>query len=175
VAILGMGEIGVELARRLIAFRPSEVLYNKRTRYPQAVEQQLGITYSDPSDCVQRADILISLLPYAPDTDLSINAVTFDSMKTGAILVHAGSGSVIDEQALVDALKSGKLAGAALDTFEYEPLSPTHPLVLLSREPRSNLLLTPHVAAASLPDTRTDDFSEIMRFVTSEPLRYQVD
>jgi len=175
VAILGMGEIGVELARRLIAFRPSEVLYNKRTRYPQAVEQQLGITYSDPSDCVQRADILISLLPYAPDTDLSINAVTFDSMKTGAILVHAGSGSVIDEQALVDALKSGKLAGAALDTFEYEPLSPTHPLVLLSREPRSNLLLTPHVAAASLPDTRTDDFSEIMRFVTGEPLRYQVD
>ncbi len=174
ISILGMGEIGVEFARRVAAFRPAVVLYHKRERYPASVENELGISYADHLECVRRADVLISLLPYAPDTDRSLNSATFESMKPGAMLVHAGSGSVIDEQALVTALKSGKLAGAALDTFEYEPLAPTHPLVAMARDPRSNLLLTPHTAAASLPNTRAADFSEIVRLLKGEPLQYQV-
>ncbi len=140
ISILGMGEIGVEFVRRVAGFQPAEILYSKRTRYPADIESLLGITYASEADCVRRADILISLLPYAPDTDRSIHGGTFTAMKTGAILIHAGSGSVIDEQALVEALLSGKLAGAALDTFEYEPLAPTHSLVALARDPHSNLL-----------------------------------
>ncbi len=163
IAILGMGEIGVEFARRIACFRPAAVLYNKRTRYPVAVETELGLTYADQPECVRRADVLISLLPYAAETDCSLNAETFAAMRRGAILVHAGSGSVIDEGALVDALQSGHLAGAALDTYEFEPLQPDHPLVILARDPRSNLLLTPHVAAASLPADRADDYAEIVR------------
>ncbi len=175
VSILGMGEIGVELARRLVPFRPAVVLYHKRDRYPTSVEADLQITYADMLNCVRRADVLVTLLPFAAQTDQSINANTFDMMKPGAILVHAGSGSVIDEAALIEALKSGKLSGAALDTFEYEPLSPTHPLVALARDPHSNLLLTPHTAAASLGAVgRADDFSEIVRAVRGEPLKYVV-
>ncbi len=86
-------------------------------------------------------------------------------MKQGAVLIHAGSGSVIDETALVDALKRGKLAGAALDTYEYEPLQPDHLLVQYAHDPNSNLLLTPHTAGASLPESRADDYAEIVHYL----------
>lgn len=172
LAIVGMGEIGVELARRVIPFCPAEVLYFKRTRYPETIEQDLGIRYAPLLECARNADILISLLPYAPDTDQALDTAFFAQMPHGSYLIHAGSGSVIDESALIDALQTGQLAGAALDTYEYEPLQSDHPLVVLARDPRSNLLLTPHTAAASLPDTRADDYSEIIRSLNGEPLRY---
>jgi phosphoglycerate dehydrogenase-like enzyme len=174
VAILGMGEIGVEFARRVAPFRPADVLYFKRTRYPETVERELGIRYAAMDECAQRADVIISLLPYAPETDLILNTTFFAQMPHRSYLVHAGSGSVIDESALIDGLNSGRLAGAALDTYEYEPLQADHPLVKLARDPSSNLLLTPHVAAASLPDTRADDYDEIIRFLRGEPLRYPI-
>jgi phosphoglycerate dehydrogenase-like enzyme len=152
VAILGMGEIGVEAARRLRAFGPSRVLYNKRTPYPSAVERDLlGATWADREDCLSAADVLVSLLPYSADTDRSLDAAAFARMKPGACVVHAGSGSVIDEVALLRALRSGYLGGAALDTFEWEPLEPVHPLVTYACDPDSNLLLTPHVAVAAEP------------------------
>jgi D-3-phosphoglycerate dehydrogenase len=174
VAILGMGEIGVELARRLKPFRLNTLYYNKRTPYPQAVERELWLRYAPMLECVKQADVLVSLLPFTPVTDRSIHAGTFALMKPSAVFVHAGSGSVIDEQALVEALKSGKLAGAALDTYEFEPLQPTHSLDALARDPQSNFLLTPHTAAASLPESRADDFSEIIRFIQHEPLKYEI-
>jgi len=175
IAILGMGEIGVEFARRAVSCRPKEMLYFKRSRYPEMVERNLGIQYAPLLECARGADVLISLLPYAPDTDRVLTAELFAQMPHGSYLVHAGSGSVVDETALIDALKRGQLAGAALDTFEFEPLQPDHPLVGLARDPDANLLLTPHTAAASLPASRADDYSEIVRFLHGEPLRYLID
>ena len=174
VAIVGMGEIGVELSRRLKPFGLKHLYYNKRSRYPQSVERELWLTYASLTECAERADVLISLLPFSAATDRSIHAGTFKLMKPTAVLVHAGSGSVIDEQALIEALREKHLAGAALDTFEYEPLQPTHSLVQLARDPLSNLLLTPHTADASLPDTRPDDYSEVVRFLAHEPLKYEI-
>lgn len=174
IAILGMGEIGVELARRIAPFRPAEVLYNKRTPYPAAIEQSLGIHYASLLDCVQRAELLIVLLPYAAETDYLLNAELLAKMPHGAYLVGAGSGSVIDEQALINALHSGQLAGAALDTYEYEPLPADHPLVRMARDPFSNLLLTPHTAAVSGGGSRADDYGEIIRFLAGEPLRHTI-
>lgn len=174
VSILGMGEIGIELARRLRPFGLERLNYYKRKRYPQAVERSLGLRYADMLDCVKEADVLASLLPYSTETDRSIHAGTFALMKPTAVLIHAGSGSVIDEQALVEAIKSGQLAGVALDTYEYEPLQPTHSLVQLARDPTSNLLLTPHTAAASLPPDRSEDYAEIVRFLKGELLKYGV-
>ncbi len=174
VSILGMGEIGVELARRLKPFHLGALYYFKRKPYPQSVERSLWLHYADMLDCVKYADVLVSLLPFTAETDRSIHAGTLALMKPGAVLVHAGSGSVIDEQALVEALRGHKLAGAALDTFEFEPLQPTHSLVTLARDPNVNLLLTPHVAAASLPDDRAEDFAEVMRFLAHEPLKHEI-
>ena len=77
-------------------------------------------------------------------------------MKRGACLVSCGSGSVIDEAALAEALREGRLAGAALDTFEWEPIRPDNPLLPLARDPARNVLLTPHTAAGSSRDADSD-------------------
>ena len=174
VAILGMGEIGVELARRLKGFAPGAVLYHKRTPYPADVERELGVASADREECLARADALVCLFPYGPETDLSLGAAAFGRMKQGAALVHGGSGSVLDEGALLSALRSGRLSGAALDTYEWEPLAPEHPLAAYARDPASNLLLTPHVAGAAEPGSYAGDFDEVVRFLGGEPLRWEV-
>ncbi len=174
VAILGMGEIGVELARRLKSFRLKQVYYHKRTRYSPTVENELGLNYALPQDCIPQADVLVCLLPFSAETDRSIDAHLFGLMKPSTTLIHAGSGSVIDEQALIAALRTGQLAGAALDTYEYEPLQPDNPLVQVARDPTMNLLLTPHTAGASLPSGRAGDYSELIRYLRGESLQYRV-
>lgn len=173
IAIIGMGEIGVELARRLRPFRPAEVRYHKRTPYPPAIEQALGLQAASLTDCVQHADLVIVLLPCAAETDQVFNADLIGQMRRGAYLVGAGSGSVIDERALIDALQRGHLAGAALDTYEYEPLPADHPLRVIARDPFSNLLLTPHVAAVG-GGSRAADYDEISRFLAGEPLQHEL-
>ncbi|HEX9923939.1 MAG TPA: NAD(P)-dependent oxidoreductase, partial [Anaerolineae bacterium] len=120
IGILGFGEIGAELARRLQGWG-CRVLYHKRRRLPGAVETDLNLTYVDVDTLFAQSDYIANLLPYFPNTDLMINAAYFAKMKDGTYLVSCGSGSVIDEAALADAIKSGKLSGAALDTFEWEP------------------------------------------------------
>jgi phosphoglycerate dehydrogenase-like enzyme len=174
VGILGFGEIGAELARRLRPFAPRGVLYNKRRPLPSHVEAELGITYATRAEIVAASDFLCVLLPYMTETDLSVNEATFAAMKPGSFVVHCGSGSVIDETALADALKQGHLAGAALDTFEWEPLRDDNPLVALARDPARNVLLTPHTAAATLPGGRISDWANIARVMAGEEPFYRV-
>lgn len=172
--ILGFGEIGAELARRLRGFAPAQVLYHKRRRLPSNVEADLGISYATPDDIVAQSDFLCVLLPYMPETDGSLNAATFAAIKPGAFVVNCGSGSVIDEAALAAAVASGHLGGAALDTFEWEPLRPDNPLVALARDPAANVLLTPHTAAATLPGGREGDWANIRRLLAGEALLNRV-
>jgi phosphoglycerate dehydrogenase-like enzyme len=182
VGILGFGEIGAELARRLRAFQPSQVIYHKRRQLPIKVEQALGLTYAGHDALVANGDFLCSLLPFYPETEMLLNAGTFARMKRGAFLVHCGSGGVIDEQALAEAVRSGQLGGAALDTYEWEPIRPHNPLLSLARDGASNVLLTPHTAAgAPGPEgaprkyTRQSDYINIMRLLRGEPLLHQVE
>lgn len=177
VGILGMGEIGAELARRLRGWG-CVLLYHKRRRLPQNVETELGITYADYDELIRQSDILVNLLPYFPSTDLSLNAQTFAAMKPGAILVSVGSGSVIDEAALAQAVASGSLAGAALDTYEWEPIRPNNPLLALARS-GGNVVLTPHTAAGSYnaqieSRERAEDYELIVRHLRGLPLPNRV-
>lgn len=174
VGILGFGEIGAELARRLRPFAPARALYHKRQPLPALVETELGITYAAPDGIMAESDFLCVLLPYLPETDLSLNAATFAAMKRGALVAHAGSGSVIDEAALAEAIRQGHLGGAALDTFEWEPLQPDNPLVQLARDPAANVLLTPHTAAATLPGKRAAEWTNVRRVLAGEPLLYRI-
>src|SRR5207248_7032781 len=106
----------------------------------------------------------LSLLPYFPETDQSLNVGFFQAMRPGALFVHCGAGAVVDETALVEALRTGHLGGAALDTYTYEPLRPDDPLLAAARDPLQNLILTPHVAAgasAAARDARAEDFPNI--------------
>lgn len=173
IGILGFGEIGVELARIVKGVRPARILYHKRSRLPVAVENELGLTYAQPTEIYQQSDILCCLLPYAKETDMSLNAAVFAQMKPGALFVHCGSGSVIDESALADAIRSGQIGGAALDTFEWEPIKPNNPLLALARTADFNVLLTPHTAAGSgdfYASHRSDDYENVARVLEGKPL-----
>lgn len=172
VGILGMGEIGVEVARRLHGFAVEQILYQKRTPYPASVERARQLAYSQI--CHQQVDMLVNLLPYSPETDHFLKAQFFSEMQPGSLLVHAGSGSTIHEEALADALQCGHLGGAALDTYEYEPLPLESPLIALAHDPRYNVLLTPHIAAGTMPLNRGEDYGEVVRFLGGETLRGRV-
>jgi lactate dehydrogenase-like 2-hydroxyacid dehydrogenase len=176
VGIVGFGEIGAELARRLQPFLPARLLYHKRTPYSAATEAELGIQYAGPEQIYAESDFLCCLLPFVPETNLVLDAGVFAAMKPGAFLVHCGSGSVIDEGALAAAIRSGHLGGAALDTYEWEPLTPDNPLLPLAREPEMNVLLTPHTAAGagSGYGGREQDYINISRLLAGEPLRFRV-
>ncbi len=177
VGILGFGEIGAELARRLQGFGPARVLYHKRRRLPPAAEQDLGLTYVSREELVGASDFLCNLLPYFPETEMSLNAAIFAAMKPGAFLVSCGSGSVIDEAALADAVRSGHLGGAALDTYEWEPIRPDNPLIPLAKDPAMNVLLTPHTAAgtiAAAAEERKRDYENIRRLLAGEPLLHRL-
>lgn len=178
VGILGFGEIGAELARTLRGFRPAQVLYHKRHRLPAAVEAELGITYETEETLFRRSDFLCNLLPFSAATELHLDRTVFQQMKRGAFLVSCGSGSTIQEADLADALQAGHLGGAALDTYEWEPLPESNPLVQIARANTRNVLLTPHVAFGARPKEqvawRSDDYSNIHRWLAQEPLLNQV-
>ena len=175
VGILGLGEIGAELARRLQGWGCS-LIYNKRRRLPKSVEADLGLTYVDRGTLFAQSDYIANLLPYFSNTDMLINAEAIATMKDGACIVSCGSGSVIDEHALAEAIKSGKLGGAALDTFEWEPIKAGNPLIGLAKA-NYNVLLTPHIAAgatAAARQHRKDDYTNIINDISGAPLLYRV-
>jgi phosphoglycerate dehydrogenase-like enzyme len=175
LGILGFGEIGLELAIRLHDF-DCRLLYHKRNRLPAHVEKRYGLHYSTPDEIAAQSDVVCSLLPFqglvAP-----LNAAFFAQMKRGSYLVHCGSGAVVDEPAMISALRSGHLAGAALDTYTYEPLRPDDPLLEPARDPMSNLILTPHVAAGGITAerrARIQNYDNILAMLSGQPLQYQI-
>ena len=175
VGILGFGEIGLELVEQLHGFHCT-VLYHKRTRLAEDVEKQLGIAYATPDAITARSDIVCSLLPYQGPKE-PIDAAYFARMKPGAIFVHCGSGAVVDQPALLAALRAGHLAGAALDTYTYEPLRAGDPLVDAVQDPALNLILTPHTAAGGVTAGgrgRAPDYDNILALLAGQALTYQI-
>jgi phosphoglycerate dehydrogenase-like enzyme len=177
VGILGFGEIGAELARRLGPWG-CRVLYAKRARLPERTERELGIEYRGSEELLRESDVVVCLLPYFRETDQWLNAARIATLKRGAILCVAGSGSVVDEQAVADALRSGRLAGAAFDTYEWEPLKPDNPLLRLADgDPAgANVFLTPHIGSCN--DIPTSEFPEFyanaVRVMQGQPVEMRV-
>lgn len=158
IGILGFGEVGAELTRRLQGWN-CRVLYAKRQRFSVDIEQNMHIEYRSQDELLRQSDIVVSLLPYFKETDQWLNAERIATMKPGALLCHAGSGSVIDERAVADAVRSGQLGGAAFDTFEWEPIKPDNPLLMLAdSDPEANIFLTPHIGSCN--DTGVSEFIE---------------
>ncbi len=148
--IVGMGQLGRALARRLRAFG-MEILYADPVALPAAVEKELGAERLDPAGVFANSDFVFSLLPLAPETTHLIDASMLAGMKSGAFLINVGRGSVVDEQAVADALASGKLQGYAADVFEMEDWSragrpaTVHPALLAHTR---KTLFTPHLGSA---------------------------
>jgi phosphoglycerate dehydrogenase-like enzyme len=158
IGILGFGEIGAELARRLKHWN-CRVVYSKRSPLPRYIEDDLRIAYCGQEDLLRESDVVICLLPYFRETDQWLNAGRIAMMKPGAYLCEAGSGSVVDEQAVADAVRSGHLAGASFDTYEWEPIKQDNPLLALAdSDPDANIFLLPHIGSCG--DVSTSEFVE---------------
>lgn len=148
LGILGMGRIGQAIARRSLGF-DMQVLYHNRSRLSAEKEAQANnATYVGKQELLSRADHLILVLPYSPQTHHTIGAAELALMKPGATLVNIARGGVVDDVALIAALRARRIAAAGLDVFEGEP--GFHPDFLTLQ----NVVLTPHIASASLPTRR---------------------
>jgi lactate dehydrogenase-like 2-hydroxyacid dehydrogenase len=147
LGIIGFGRIGQRMARRSLGF-DMRVLYASNHRASPEVEKELRAE-SVPMDRLLAESDFVSLhVPLQPSTRHLINGASFAKMKRTAYLINTTRGPVVDEAALVEALTSGKIAGAGLDVYEYEPK--VHPGLL----PLKNVVLAPHIGSASV-ETRT--------------------
>ena len=141
LGIVGMGRIGAAVARRARGFGMS-VLYNRRKRLPEAGERELGVSFASLDDLLAKSDFVSVNCAFTPETRHLIGARAFGLMKPSAILVNTARGPIVDEAALVQALESGRIAGAGLDVYEQEPR--VHPGLL----PLKQVVLTPHLGSA---------------------------
>lgn len=148
LGIIGMGRIGQAIARRSIGF-DMRVLYHNRSRLSPALEAEANhAQYASKEDVLRQADHLVLVLPYAPESHHTIGAAELALMKPGATLINLARGGIVDDLALIAALRARRIAAAGLDVFENEPAF--HPDFLSL----SNVVLTPHIASASEPTRR---------------------
>ncbi len=146
LGLVGFGRIGRAVARRAGGFQ-MKVIYADAVRAPEAAEKELHAEYRDLNALLAEADFVSVHVPLLAETRGLFDAARFGRMKPTAYLINTSRGPVVDEAALVHALESKKIAGAALDVFENEPF--IHPGLK-----RPNFVLAPHIASASL-ETRT--------------------
>lgn len=170
VAVVGLGTIGCEVAR-CCRFMGMRVLGTRRNAEPPAglhgVLDRLVPT-SALAAILSEADFAVLAVPHTPDTEALIGARELASMKRGAVLINLARGAVVDEPAMIAALQSGQLGGAALDVFAKEPPDPTNPLWDLP-----NVLMSPH--SASTVDSENAALMDLFcqnlrRYRAGEPL-----
>ena len=147
LGIVGMGRIGKGVARRAKGF-DMRVIYTDTQRADEATEREYGVMYVDKRTLLRESDFVSLHIPFFAETQHFLSDPEFALMKKTAILVNAARGPIVDEKALVRALKGAKIAGAGLDVYEKEPKCER---ALLSMK---NVVLTPHTASASI-ETRT--------------------
>ena len=148
LGILGMGRIGQAIARRAALGFGMPVIYHNRSRLDAATEAQLNARYVSKTELLQQADHLMLVLPYSTESHHAIGAAEIAQMKSTATLVNLARGGVVDDAALAAALRERRIAAAGLDVFEGEPR--VHPDLLTV----PNVVLTPHIASATLKTRR---------------------
>ncbi|MCC8142673.1 MAG: 2-hydroxyacid dehydrogenase family protein [Tannerellaceae bacterium] len=146
LGIIGMGRIGKALCKRARTCS-MEVIYYNRHQLDMAEETKLGVTYVSKEELLQQADFISLNAPYTPETFHMIGEEEFNKMKPSAILINTARGPLVDEQALVKALQTGRIHGAGLDVFEFGD----YPLPELLE--MDNVVLTPHIGTQTI-DTR---------------------
>jgi gluconate 2-dehydrogenase len=142
LGIVGMGRIGQAIARRAAGFE-MKVLYCNRKRVAADIEKRCNATYVTKDELLRQADFVVLQVPYSPETHHLIGARELKLMKPTSVLVNSTRGGVVDDAALIDALKAGTIRAAGLDVFENEPaLNPG--FVTLD-----NVVLMPHIGSST--------------------------
>lgn len=143
IGIIGMGRIGQDMASLCRAFGMN-IVYHNRNRLTDEIESNIDAHYLDLKELFHTSDMISVHTPLTDETQHLINEAAFSQMKEGVYLINAARGEIVKESALVDALKSGKVKGAGLDVYEFEPDFSNE---LVSME---NVILLPHIGSATL-------------------------
>jgi glyoxylate reductase len=143
LGLIGFGRIGREMARRAAGFRMRIIYYSPGSE-DDPVAQEVGAQPVDFETVLRESDFVSLHVPLTSETRAMINADAFARMKPGAILINTARGPVVDTDALYPALQQGRIAHAALDVTDPEPIPADHPLLKLE-----NLTIAPHIASAS--------------------------
>jgi phosphoglycerate dehydrogenase-like enzyme len=166
VGLVGLGNIGRQVARRVKAF-DARVIYYDALRLSPLDESNLGVQYVELDGLLETADVVSLHVPLNDHTRRLIDAAALSRMKPTAILINTCRGEVVDERALVEALRDRRILGAGLDTLEKEPADPGNPLLKLP-----NVTLTPHSAGPTMDSYRkrfTNGYANIERVSRGEP------
>lgn len=142
LGIIGLGRIGAAVARRASGFE-MPVLYHNRTRLPAEEEAAIGARYVDLDTLFRQSDFVSLHVPLSPDTRHLVGARELAAMKPGAYLINTARGPVVDESALLAALKGKQIAGAGLDVYEHEPA------LTQGLDALANVTLLPHMGSAT--------------------------
>jgi glyoxylate reductase len=143
LGILGMGRIGAAVARRARGFG-MRLLYYSRRRKPE-LEAALELQFRPLPELLAEADVITLHCALTPETRGILNAAAFSQMKPSAIVINTGRGGLVDQGALLEAVRTGRISGAGLDVTDPEPPAPDDPIL---HEPR--ILVTPHIGSASI-------------------------
>jgi phosphogluconate 2-dehydrogenase len=163
--IVGLGDIGMEIAKRCRAFG-MEVVYHQRQRHAPEVEVLYEARFLPFDGLLETVDYLVLILPHTAATDGLIGAAELARMKPSATLINVARGGVVDEVALVDALRSRQIAMAGLDVYREEPLPASSPLLDMP-----NVVLAPHTGGGSYRSRQLDrpaGLANIKRFFRGE-------
>jgi D-3-phosphoglycerate dehydrogenase len=165
LGVVGLGKIGSQVARRAKAFGMRVIAYDPYVREESA--EHLGVELRDFNSVLQEADFLTFHLPLTKDTYHIVGPQEFGMMKTGVRVLNVARGGIVDEQALYEAIKSGKVAGAAVDVFEQEPQR-SSPLFELDQ-----VIVTPHLGASTAEaqvNVAVDVARDIIRCLSGQPV-----
>jgi phosphoglycerate dehydrogenase-like enzyme len=169
LGLLGVGSIGSALARTARHFGMRVRGFTRRSE--DSADVDAWFHGADKATFAAALDYLVAILPGTPATRHIVDAELLSALPPRAVFLNPGRGSLVDEAALLDALRAGRIAGAVLDVFEREPLPPDHPFWRMP-----NVLITSHTGALSEPDAIAALFLDnYRRFVRGEPLKYRVD
>lgn len=145
VGIVGMGRIGLEIAKRLRAFN-MKILYHNRNRRGEEVEQQVNVQYiPDLYSMLAESDYVVLAAPATPSTKHLFGEKEFSSMKKTGVFVNISRGSLVNQDALVKAIRDKSIGAAGLDVTDQEPLPRDHPLLTFP-----NVTITPHTGTATV-------------------------
>jgi lactate dehydrogenase-like 2-hydroxyacid dehydrogenase len=177
LGILGVGPLGTEMAK-IGSFFGADLYYFDIIRLSPDQEKELKLTFVDFETLLKLSDILTLHIPLTKETRNLIGSKELGLMKPTAILINTSRGGIVDEEALLDALTSNRLKGAALDAFEPEPIPRGHPFLSLDSELQKRLILTPHIGGATRQAHSRmyqESINNILRVLRGEQPEYVVN
>lgn len=163
IGLYGIGNIAYAVAKKVQGFEPAEIIYYDLKRLGPEQEEALHARYVTPEELFAESDVLSLHVPLNSHTAKIVNADTLKRMKPGAVLINTARGGLVDEAALIEALRNGAIAGAGLDAFEQEPINGDNPLLTMD-----NVVLSNHCGNSTI-----DSILPITRHVFDNLLRFE--